>query len=126
MWRAIGTRLVAIPVTGRAAPRMLASFPRLTTNDRFAIAVDVVGNVWVAAGLPIGRAHVLLELEREGDRLRAGGFRAGVGRLARGDALRVDPLGATLLVDDARLGVTPVGVRHREMARLGGATGRCF
>jgi hypothetical protein len=119
-------RIVTIPVMGLTSSRVLASFPRLTANDRFATAVDVEGNLWVAAGLPIGRAHVLLQLERDGDRLRVGGFRAGVGRLARGDVLRADPLGATLLVEDTRLGVTPVGVRHREMARLPGATDRCF
>jgi hypothetical protein len=119
-------RLKALSVSGQCAPRVLASFSRVTSNDRFALAVDVVGNLWVAAGLPVGRAHVLLELRREGDRVRTGGFRAGAGRLARGDVLRVDPLGATFLVEDSRLGVTAVGVRARELTRLPGATDRCF
>lgn len=119
-------RISAIPVAAGTEARVLASFPRFTTNDRFALAADVGGDVWVAAGLPVGRAHVLLEFEREADRLRPGGLHAGSGRLARGDALRVDPLGATLLIEDVRLGVTPVGVRHREMVRVSGAAERCF
>ncbi len=119
-------RVVAIPVDDQGPARVLATFIRLTTNDRYALAVDVSGDVWVAAGLPVGRAHLLLELERDGDRLRAAGFRAGSGRLARGDTLRVDPLGATLLIDDARLGVTPIAVRHRELTRIPAAIDRCF
>ncbi len=119
-------RLLALPVIAAAMPsRILAVYPRLTSNDRFALAVDVTGDLWIAAS-PLGRSHVLLELEREGDDLRTVGFRAGVGRVASGDALRVDPLGATLLVEDRTLGTTPLGVRHRELHRIPGAADRCF
>jgi hypothetical protein len=119
-------RILALPVDGLSAPRVLATFVRSTWNDRFSLAVDVAGDLWVAAGLRVGRVHVLLQLERDGDRLRPGGFHIGAGRLAPGDALRVDPLGATLLIEDARLGVTPLGVLHRELVRGSGGTDRCF
>jgi hypothetical protein len=130
--RRVGRRLVpeariaAVPVDGLRRAAILARFVRMTRNDRFALAVDVAGDVWVAAAPPVGRAHVLVELRRDGDALRVGGFRAGPGRLAEGDVLRVDPLGATLLVEDARLGVTPVGVSHRDLVQVPTAAERCF
>lgn len=130
--RRIGRRLVpevriaALPVDGRGRAVILARFVRMTRNDRFALSVDAAGDVWVAAAVPAGRAHVLVELRRDGDGLRVGGFRAGPGRLAEGDALRVDALGASLLVEDARLGVTPVGITHRDLVHLPAAAERCF
>jgi hypothetical protein len=122
----VEARLVALPVTRAVGlPRTLATFPRVTSNDRFALAADVTGDVWVAAS-PRGRAHVLLELEREGDRLVPAGFRAGSGRIAEGDVLRVDPMGATLLLEDRTLGTTPLGVPHDALRRVRGASDRCF
>lgn len=119
-------RFLAIPVTTRGVPRVIARFVRATANDRFALSVDVAGDLWVAASPPVGRAHVLLRLARDGDDLRVAGFRPGAGRLAAGDSLRVDPLGATLVLEDRRRGVTPSGVQHRDLIRIPGAAERCF
>ncbi len=119
-------RFLALPASIGGAPRVIGRFVRATTNDRFSLAADVAGDLWVAASPPVGRAHVLLRLARDGDDLRVAGFRPGAGRLAAGDSLRVDPLGATLVLEDRRRGVTPTGVRHRDLIRLPGAAERCF
>jgi hypothetical protein len=96
----------------------LATFPRLSGNDRFALGADQGGNIWVAASPEHTAEHVVLELVRgpHDGTVSLGRFLAdGRGRIARGDAIRVERNGITVVVEDPRRGLETRGYRFGEL-----------
>jgi hypothetical protein len=122
-WHAESARLISIPFGGGRA-RVEANWRRLTANVEYALAVDVFGDVWIAASRrEQAAAHTVLRLTRD----RHGEWRSsstvGAGGIHR-DQILVNDRGVSLAVGEgptARI----VGYERSDLRDRGGDD-RCF
>lgn len=89
-------RLVRVPPEGGGA-QLVASWPRRSRNEGFALAADPYGALWVAGWPTSGRVHAVLRLERRTATTWAvSGWDLGVGRLVDG-GVRANARGVSVL-----------------------------
>lgn len=117
-------RLIAVHPRGGAA-EVVASWPRLSGNDAYALAPGASGEIWVAGSPVPGRMHTVarLVLDEEGWRvdgwLRSGGaLRAGAAHASRE--------GLTLVLDHQSRGAEIVAVRVDELRDQPHGERACF
>jgi hypothetical protein len=121
--RASRMRLVRLAAEGGTAD-VVASWPRLTRHDRYALAMGHDGALYVAAsGAPA--AHVVLRLSpRRFGTFAPAGLAAGLGRLFP-DQLRVGSASVSLVVEAGR-SYRVAAYEERDFARVPRPEERCF
>jgi hypothetical protein len=123
-FRARRLRLLRMEPTGQVA-EVVASWPRISNNDDFALTVDPSGALWLAASPTPGAVHVVARLGWTGSGVTIDGWRVGVGHLVPG-AARAGDEGLTILVEDHRRGAEPIAYRPADLWRRRGGERACF
>lgn len=114
------------PSAPGARATVVARWPRVTANDRFAIAVGPDGALYLAGTQAGGRLSVIVRLERgRGGRLEAAGFVVRPERFVA-EGLRANEHGLTLVLDDPAEGAFPVTVGFDELRPGHGGIARCL
>ncbi len=117
-------RLLRVEV-GRltARVRVVARWRRWTHNDRFALAVDPAGALYLAGTRSRGWVSAVVRLEAS-DRYRPTAFEVRAGRFVE-EGLRANEHGVTLLLEHPRAGAVPVPLALHELRGRGGMR-RCL
>lgn len=120
-------RLLRLDVSGpNVRATVVGRWPRVTANDRFAIATDPAGALYLAGSQAGGRRSVILRLERGQD----GEFDA-TGFIMRprsfvAEGLRANEYGLTLVLDDPTEGALPEPIDFDELRPGRGGIVRCL
>lgn len=104
----------------------VARWPRVTANDRFAMAVGPAGGLFLAGTQASGRSSVIVRLERDArGGVSATGSTMQPGRFVP-EGLRVNRHGVTLVLDDPETGALPVGIPFDDLGPGRGGIARCL
>ncbi|MCZ7680679.1 MAG: hypothetical protein M5U28_18685 [Sandaracinaceae bacterium] len=112
-------RLVRVEVGLRnARARVVARWPRVTTNDRFALAVDPAGALYLAGTQARGALSVVVRIERSSRGHEPTGFVVREGGFVH-EGLRANEHGVTLVLDDPDEGAFPILLDEMQPGRGG-------
>ncbi len=115
-------RLVRVSPRGDAVD-VVASWPRLTSNDRFAMAPGHDGALYIAGSNRGAHAVVRLAASRFGT-FRVSGFAVGPGRVIP-EQIHANQHGLTVMVEHGR-SFRARAYEERDFVRLPTAAERCF